>query len=120
MTAAIAMARHLRSASNFSRETSVASEMEMEPVPPRASKTRSAWRSTAPVTSTSLTATTIRKVTAAGVVTTLAGTAGMGGSADGAGAAARFDYSHGVAIDGAGNVYVADSVNDTRGVPLMR
>src|SRR5215468_4516031 len=56
---------------------------------------------------------TIRKVTAAGVVTTLTGTAGMIGSADGTGAAARFFEPTGVAVDSAGNVYVADQYNDT-------
>jgi hypothetical protein len=56
---------------------------------------------------------TIRKVTAAGVVTTLAGTAGVRGSADGAGAAARFDLPTGAGVDSAGNVYVADAGNDT-------
>ncbi len=55
----------------------------------------------------------IRKVTPAGVVTTLAGKAGNTGSADGAGSAARFYQPSGVAVDGAGNVYVADTYNNT-------
>jgi acid phosphatase type 7 len=53
----------------------------------------------------------IRKVTPQGVVTTLAG--GTYGSADGTGSNAQFSYPGGVAVDGAGNVYVADSYNDT-------
>ena len=43
------------------------------------------------------------------VVTTLAGSAGSLGSADGTGSAARFQRPDGVAVDSAGNVYVADS-----------
>jgi sugar lactone lactonase YvrE len=57
--------------------------------------------------------TTIRKITRAGVVTTLAGTAGVRGSTDGTGAAARFNPPNGVATDGAGNVYVCEWGNNT-------
>ena len=54
---------------------------------------------------------TLRKVTPAGVVSTLAGMAGASGSADGMGSAARFTSIAGVAVDASGNVYVSD--NDT-------
>lgn len=49
---------------------------------------------------------TLRKVTPAGVVTTLAGFAGSAGTTDGTGSAARFDYPLKMAIDPQGNVYV--------------
>ncbi len=54
---------------------------------------------------------TIRKVTPAGVVTTVAGQAGTGGGADGTGSAAAFNYPSDVAADGSGNLYVADTNN---------
>ncbi|NBV85544.1 MAG: hypothetical protein EBS01_04615, partial [Verrucomicrobia bacterium] len=53
----------------------------------------------------------IRKVTSAGAVTTIAGSAGVSGFADGAGTAARFFNPCGMAVDGSGNVYVADGGN---------
>jgi sugar lactone lactonase YvrE len=56
---------------------------------------------------------TIREVTPAGVVTTLAGLAGSPGSADGKGSAARFFQPYGLAVDPAGNLFVADSRNNT-------
>ncbi len=56
---------------------------------------------------------TIRKVAPGGVVTTLAGQAGSSGWTDGTGSAARFSGPSGVAVDGSGNVYVADSYNQS-------
>ena len=56
---------------------------------------------------------TIRKMDPSGNVTTLAGTVGVSGSADGAGTAASFNTPVDLAVDGAGNVYVADSRNFT-------
>jgi sugar lactone lactonase YvrE len=56
---------------------------------------------------------TVRMVTPGGVVSTLAGKAGRTGSADGTGSTARFYGPAGIGIDGSGNLYVADSNNDT-------
>jgi len=52
----------------------------------------------------------IRKVTPAGVVTTLAGN-GTVGKTDGTGAGASFSSPYGVAVDALGNVYVTDAIN---------
>jgi sugar lactone lactonase YvrE len=51
----------------------------------------------------------VRKITALGIVSTLAG--GDPGFADGAGASAKFRNPSGIAIDTLGNVYVADQFN---------
>jgi sugar lactone lactonase YvrE len=56
---------------------------------------------------------TLRRITPGGVVTTMAGSAGLAGSADGVGAAARFQSPQGLAVDRAGNVFVADTGNGT-------
>jgi len=55
----------------------------------------------------------IRAITPAGVVTTVAGKPGIPGTANGRGAAAHFNTPGGVAVDGAGNLYVADTGNQT-------
>ena len=48
----------------------------------------------------------IRKITPAGVVTTLAGRLGTSGTNNGTGTAARFNNPIGVAVDASGTVYV--------------
>jgi sugar lactone lactonase YvrE len=52
----------------------------------------------------------IRRITPQGDVTTLAGS-GNAAFADGKGASASFNVPRGVAVDGGGNVYVADTYN---------
>jgi len=56
---------------------------------------------------------TIRVITPAGTVTTLAGSPGVAGASDGSGSSARFSDPQGIAVDSAGNVYVADTGNDS-------
>lgn len=51
----------------------------------------------------------VRKITPAGVMTSLAGAAGIAGYADGTGANARFNYPKGIALDSAGNLLVVDN-----------
>ena len=53
----------------------------------------------------------LRKVTSAGVVTTIAGDPTVTGSANGAGAVARFSSPSGLGVDAGGNLYVADRGN---------
>ena len=50
----------------------------------------------------------IRKVTEAGVVSTVAGLTGVPGSADGTNSGALFNLPQGMAVDPQGNVYVGD------------
>lgn len=54
---------------------------------------------------------TIRKISPVGVVSTLAGSVGIKGNTDGNGVDALFRGPEGVAVDNAGNIYVADTHN---------
>lgn len=56
---------------------------------------------------------TIRKISASGAVTTVAGRAGTCGAADGNGTGAEFCNPKGIAVDSSGNLFVADTKNNT-------
>ena len=53
----------------------------------------------------------IRKITPSGIVSTVAHLVGIGNT-DGTGSAARFFRPEGIAVDSAGNLYVADDINN--------
>ena len=55
----------------------------------------------------------IRKITPVGAISVFAGAIGVGGSADGRAADARFNSPRGLALDANGNLFVADSGNAT-------
>jgi sugar lactone lactonase YvrE len=57
------------------------------------------------------TAFTVRKIDTNGNVTTLAGSPGQQGNANGQGANAQFSAPNALAVDSSGNVYVADTLN---------
>lgn len=56
---------------------------------------------------------TVRKITADGAVSTLAGLGGTSGTNDGVGSEARFNQPYGLVLDQSGNMYVVDSENFT-------
>jgi sugar lactone lactonase YvrE len=55
----------------------------------------------------------VRKITLGGEVSTLAGLVGVSGVQDGGGADALFNHPGGLAVDGQGNLYLADTGNST-------
>jgi sugar lactone lactonase YvrE len=56
---------------------------------------------------------TIRRITPAGVVSTIAGAPGFFGTADDVGTAARLNLPSGIAVDASGAVYISDTLNAT-------
>jgi len=56
-------------------------------------------------------ASVLRKISPQGVVTTIAGHAGLAGAIDGPAATARFNAPCGISIDSTGNLYIADRDN---------
>src|SRR5262249_38768813 len=56
---------------------------------------------------------TVRKITPAGVVTTIAGYSDHLGAADGTNISAQFYLPHSLTLDNNGTLYVADAYNDT-------
>jgi sugar lactone lactonase YvrE len=54
----------------------------------------------------------LRRITPAGVVSTLAGQVGVAGAQDGIGAAATFNQPTGVAVGADGTIYVADTIGN--------
>ncbi|MBK6744735.1 MAG: hypothetical protein IPG66_17990 [Hydrogenophilales bacterium] len=60
----------------------------------------------------------IRKVSPSGSVTTLAGNIDLSGHVDGTAQEARFLFPRGIAIDSAGNVYVADDMTIRKITPV--
>lgn len=59
------------------------------------------------------TSNTLRIITPAAVVSTIAGAAGVAGSLNGNGSLARFNFPASLAVDGNENLFIADSLNST-------
>jgi secreted PhoX family phosphatase len=63
---------------------------------------------------------TVRMLTSSRMVLTIGGAAGVSGGTDGIGSTANFAEPSGVAVDGSGRIYVADTGNNriTAGTPM--
>ena len=62
---------------------------------------------------------TLRRVTTAGVVTTIAGLTGTPGNVDGTGSAARFFFPQGLALGPGGQIVIADSYNHNIRIAML-